>query len=162
MTEYVTVDQLVDGREALERILGLALHPVTNHRLVRITKFLDEEKLFFLAARDPLVRKYGEADPKDETAHSVQPGMKNWPLYVEAVSELLAEKIPFPFNKIKVVDLPPLTPKELMKLQFMIEGVPADEKQVEAEAAEDEIIKTRAEERAKRREAIKTAKKAEK
>jgi hypothetical protein len=122
LSEHVTVQQLLDARESLERILTLALHPQTNHRLARITKFLDEEKSFFLAVRDPLVRRYGEADKTDPTNHQIMPGMPGWLTYAEQIQTVMQEKVFFPFLKISMNDLPPLTPKEYMALSFMLEG----------------------------------------
>jgi hypothetical protein len=151
LSEQVTVSQLLDAREALERILTLQLHPQTNHRIARITKFLDEEKAFFIAVRDPLVRKYGEADVADPTNFQIMPGMAGWAKYAEQVQTVMTEKVLFPFAKLNMSDLPVISPKEYMALEFMLVG-PED-----LAADEEEQLAHRAGVRAAQRAAMKVA-----
>jgi len=61
----VKIEELVNSRQPLERILGEKLPPKVGYTLTRNARIIEQELLAYDKQRENLIKEFGEGDEKD-------------------------------------------------------------------------------------------------
>ena len=101
----LTVIQIVAAHGAIARLRDKPLPGAVSYRLSKIAKYLDEEFRLYATVKNELIVRHGEPVPDKPDEYRVLPHLPGFAAYIEAMTRVHEETVPFPFRKIEVKDL---------------------------------------------------------
>ncbi len=108
-----------------------------SHRLSRIVKYLDEEFRLYATVKNELIVRHGEPVPDKPEEYRVLPHLPGFAAYIEAMTRVHEETVPFPFKKIEVKDLDlDFSANEIEALAPIFDGFATDDDGADAAALE--------------------------
>lgn len=133
----LTVIQIVVAHEAIARLRDKPLPGAVSYRLSKIVKYLDEEFRLYATVKNELIVRHGEPVPDKPEEYRVLPHLPGFAAYVEAMTRVHEETVPFPFRKIEVKDLDlDFSANEIEALAPIFDGFAVDDDGADATALE--------------------------
>lgn len=133
----LTVIQIVAAHGAIARLRDKPLPGAVSYRLSKIAKYLDEEFRLYATVKNELIVRHGEPVPDKPDEYRVLPHLPGFAAYIEAMTRVHEETVPFPFRKIEVKDLDiDFSANEIEALAPIFDGFATDDDGVDATALE--------------------------
>lgn len=125
-----TIEQVVNAREALQRLASAQMPLRAAYHVSRVLKFADAVVRTQHKRRFRTIKEFGE--PRDATIQELLNGAEatvydvkpdKMPEFSEAINKQMEEKAHIPWNKIPIETLTPfMTPNDLAALEPFISG----------------------------------------